>query len=135
MQITEDFCGVIFEIVCRWNFFYVDLQCPQQQPLCWQTLNDGFSTMSDGSHGILIEIFLIAAQNLSVELFQRMPTFFCAQSVWTYNEVAIELAAAVFIKRLQQHGHEFRDESKLLATETLQNLARFLLVFILIHGN
>ena len=42
-----------------------------------------------------------------------MPTFrffFCAQSVWTYNEVAIELAAAVFIKRLQQHGHEFRDE-------------------------
>ena len=36
--------------------------------------------------------------------------FFCAQSVWTYNEVAIELAAAVFIKRLQQHGREFRDE-------------------------
>ena len=61
--------------------------------------------------------------------------FFCAQSVWTYNEVAIELEAAVFIKRSQQHGHEFRDESKLLAKETLKNLARFLLVFILIHGN
>ena len=53
----------------------MDLQCPQQQPLCWHTLNDGFSTMDDGSHGILIEIFLIAAQNLSVELFYRMPAF------------------------------------------------------------
>ena len=21
MEITEDFCGVIFEIVCPWNFF------------------------------------------------------------------------------------------------------------------
>ena len=41
--------------------------------------------------------------------------FFGAQSVWTYNETAIELAAA----RLQQRGHEFRDESKLLAKETL----------------
>ena len=79
----------------------MDLQCPQQQSLCWHTLNDGFSTMDDGSHGILIEIFLIASQNLSVELFYRMHAFrfffFRAQSVWTYNEVAIELAAAVFI--------------------------------------
>ena len=45
--------------------------------------------------------------------------FFCAQSMWTYNEAAIELAAAVFLKRLQQHGHEFCDEPKLLAKETL----------------
>ena len=45
--------------------------------------------------------------------------FFCAQSVWIYDEVAIELAAVVFIKRLQQHGHEFCDESKLLAKGTL----------------
>ena len=27
------------------------------------------------------------------------------------NEAAIELAAAVFDKRFQQHGHEFRDEA------------------------
>ena len=114
------------------------LQCSQQQPLCWQTLNDGFSKMIDGSHGILIEIFLIAAQTflLSYSRGRRLlDFFFCAQSLWAYNEVAVELAAAVFIKRSQQHGHEFRDESKLLAKETLKNLARFLLVFILIHGN
>ena len=35
--------------------------------------------------------------------------------VYGHNETAIELAAA----RLQQHDHEFRDESKLLAKETL----------------
>ena len=29
--------------------------------------------------------------------------FSCAQSMWTYNEAAIELAAAVFCKRLQEH--------------------------------
>ena len=28
MVITEDFFCVIFEIVCPWIFFYVDLQCP-----------------------------------------------------------------------------------------------------------
>ena len=44
----------------------------------------------------------------------------CAQSIWTYSEAAIELAAAVFIKRLQQHAcHKFRDENKLLAKKTL----------------
>ena len=44
----------------------------------------------------------------------------CAQSIWTYNEAAIELAAAVFIKRLQQYAcHKLRDENKLLAKETL----------------
>ena len=29
--------------------------------------------------------------------------FSCAQSMWTYNEAAIALAAAVFGKRLQEH--------------------------------
>ena len=29
-----------------------------------------------------------------------------------------ELAAAVFIKRLQQHGHDFCDETELLEKET-----------------
>ena len=43
----------------------------------------------------------------------------CAQSIWTYNEAAIELAAAVFIKRLQKQAcHKFRDENKLLAKKT-----------------
>ena len=43
----------------------------------------------------------------------------CAQSIWTYNEAAIELAAAVFIKRLQKYAcHKFRDEKKLLAKKT-----------------
>ena len=45
--------------------------------------------------------------------------FFCAQSMRTYNEAAIELAAAGFFKRLQQHGHEFRGETELLAKENL----------------
>ena len=35
--------------------------------------------------------------------------------MWSCNEAIIELAAAIFMKRLQQHGHEFRDETKLLA--------------------
>ena len=35
--------------------------------------------------------------------------------MWSYDEAIIELAAAIFMKRLQQHGHEFRDETKLLA--------------------
>ena len=43
----------------------------------------------------------------------------CSQSIWTYNEAPIELGAAVFIKQLQQHGHKFRDENKLLSKVTL----------------
>ena len=40
--------------------------------------------------------------------------------MWTCNKATIELAAAVFCKRLQgASGHEFRDETKLLAKETL----------------
>ena len=40
----------------------------------------------------------------------------------------------VFFKGLQQNGLEFPDETQFLAKETLQNLARFLLAFILIRG-
>ena len=43
--------------------------------------------------------------------------------------------ADVFIKRLLQRGHEFWDETNLLAKEMLYNSARFLLVFIFIHDN
>ena len=54
---------------------------------------------------------------------------FCAKTGKTFNETAIEFAAAVFNKRPQQYGQEFRNK-----TQLLKNLARFLLVFILIHG-
>ena len=54
---------------------------------------------------------------------------FCAQTGKTFYETAIEFAAAVFNKRLQQHGQENRNK-----TQLLKNLARFLLVFIWIHG-
>ena len=54
---------------------------------------------------------------------------FCAKTGKTFNETAIEFAAAVFNKRSQQYGQEFRNK-----TQLLKNLARFLLVFILIHG-
>ena len=59
------------------------LQCLQQQPLCWQTLNDGFSKMIDGSHGILIEIFLIAAQTFLLSYFRgcRLLDFFSVLKV------------------------------------------------------
>ena len=54
---------------------------------------------------------------------------FCAKTGKTFNETAIEFGAAVFNKRSQQYGQEFRNK-----TQLLKNLARFLLVFILIHG-
>ena len=54
---------------------------------------------------------------------------FCAQTGKTFYETVIEFTATVFNKRLQQHGQEFRNQ-----TQLLKNLARFLLVFILIHS-
>ena len=35
--------------------------------------------------------------------------------MWTYNEAAIELTAAVIVKLIQQHGLEFRDGIEPLA--------------------
>ena len=66
MEVTEDFCGVIFEIVYPRNFLTWIYSVRSSSRCAGRLL---LSTMSDGSHGILIEIFLIAAQNLSVELF------------------------------------------------------------------
>ena len=64
-----------------------------------------------------------------------MDFFVCAQSMWTYNEAAIELVVAVFIKRLQQHGHEFREENNLLAKEIHGNDKRYrLLVHLVLNG-
>ena len=61
--------------------------------------------------------------------------FSCAQSMWTYNEAAIELAAAVFGKRLQEHqamsfvtklrGTQQEYSSKLLK----QSIVKRILVF------
>ena len=74
-----------------------------QRPFHWQDC--GYSTMSDG-------IFVL--------------------KVCEHNETAIELVAADFmIRRLQQHGHEFRDQTNLLEKETLENSAMFLFVFYL----
>ena len=55
--------------------------------------------------------------------------------MWTYNEAAIELVAAIFIKRLQQHGHEFREENNLLVKEIHGNDKRYrLLVHLVLNG-
>ena len=90
-----------------------------QRPLYCQRINDSYSTMSDG---ILDRIFLIVHRTFLFSYFRgcciALGFFFCASSMWTYNGAAIELAAAVFIKRLPQNCHEFR-ETKLLAKETL----------------
>ena len=96
---------------------YVDLLCPLISGRCNGRVNDGYSTMSDG---ILDGIFPMVHRTFLLSYFRGcwFLDFSCTQSMWTYNEAAIELAAAVFFKRLQQHGLEFRDETKLLAKET-----------------
>ena len=45
--------------------------------------------------------------------------YFFVLKVCGHNEAAIELAAAVLIKPLQQHGHEFCDETQLLVKKML----------------
>ena len=62
--------------------------------------------MSDGT---LDGIFLIVHRTFLLNFFFggcRLVDFLCEcpQIMWTYIEVAIELAVAVFIKRLQQHA-------------------------------
>lgn len=44
---------------------------------------------------------------------------FCAQGMWIYNKATIKFAAAVFISGIQQHGHEFYNETIVLVKETL----------------
>ena len=92
----------------------MDLLCPLISGRCNGRVNDGYSTMSDG---IFDGIFPIVHRTFLLSYFRGcwLLDFSCAQSTWTYNEAAIELAAAVFLKRLQQRGHEFRDETKLLS--------------------
>ena len=59
--------------------------------------------------GIFDGIFPIVHRTFLLSYFRGclLLDFFCAQSMWTYNKVAIELVMAVFFKQLQQHGHEF----------------------------
>ena len=60
------------------------------------------------SDGILDGIFLIVHSTFLVRYFvilEAAGSCVCAQNMWTYNQAAIELAAAVFSKRLQQHGY------------------------------
>ena len=110
--------GVILKLFARGMFLRGFTVSSYQRPLQWQRVNNGYSTMSDG---IFDWIFPIVHRTFLLSYFTGcwLLDFFCAQSMWVYNEAAIELAAAVFFKRLQQRGHEFRDETKLLAKETL----------------
>ena len=82
--------------------FYVDLLCPLISGRCNGRVNDGYSTMSDG---IFDGIFPIVHRTFLLSYFRGcwLLDFSCAQSMWTYNEAAIELAAAFFCKRLQEH--------------------------------
>ena len=76
----------------------MDLLCSLISGRCNGRVNDGYSTMSDGIFPIVHRTFL-----LSYFRGCWLLDFSCAQSMWTYNEAAIELAAVVFGKRLQEH--------------------------------
>ena len=76
----------------------MDLLCPLISGRYNGRVNGGYSTMSDGIFPIVHRTFL-----LSYFRGCWLLDFSCAQSMWTYNEAAIELAAAVFGKRLQEH--------------------------------
>ena len=73
----------------------MDLLCPLISGRCNGRVNDGYSTMSDG---IFDGIFPIVHRTFLLSYFRGcwLLDFSCAQSMWTYNEAAIELAAAVF---------------------------------------
>ena len=80
--------------------FYVDLLCPLISGLCNGRVNDGYSTMSDGIFdGIFPIVHRTDHRTFLLSYFRGcwLLDFSCAQSMWTYNEAAIELAAAVFV--------------------------------------
>ena len=92
-----------FEIVCLWNVFtWIYCALLSASGRCNGRVNDGYSTMSDG---IFDGIFPIVHRTFLLSYFRGcwLLDFSCTQSMWTYNEAAIELAAAVFCKRLQEH--------------------------------
>ena len=55
--------------------------------------------------------------------------------MWVYNKATIKFPAAVIISGIQQHRHEFYNDTIVLVKETLSKSARFLLAYISIHGN
>ena len=80
----------------------MNLLCPLISGRCNGRVNDGYSTMSDE---IFDGIFPIVHRTFPLSYFRGcwLLDFSCAQSMWTYNEAAIELAPAGFGKRLQEH--------------------------------
>ena len=115
MMITKKFFALFLNLFALGIFLLGFTMSFHQQSLYWHRLNDSYSTLSVV---ILDRIFLIVHRTFLLSYFRGWLLalgFFCAQSMWSYNEAIIELAAAIFMKRLQQHGHEFRDETKLLA--------------------
>ena len=93
------------------------------------------------SDGILNGIFLIVHRNFLLSHFRGcwLLNFFFACVCSKYvdmKRLSRRFQADVFIKRLLQRGHEFWDETNLLAKEMLYNSARwFRLVFIFIHDS
>ena len=75
------------------------------------------------SDGILDGIFHIVHRTFLLRYFvilEAAGSCVCAQNMWTYNEAAIELAAAVFSNEYSSMAtDEFRDETKLLAKKML----------------
>ena len=112
----------------------MDLLCPFISGRCNGRVNDGYSTMSDG---IFDGIFPIVHRTFLLSYFRRcwLLDFSCSQTMWTYNKAAIELAAAVFGKRLQEYqamsfvtklrGTQQEYSSKLLK----QSIVKRILVF------
>ena len=74
------------------------------------------------SDGIFDGIFPVVHRTFLLSCFRgcwRLDFFVLEVCGHIMKRLSSLQAAAVFFKRLQQHGHEFRDETKLLAKETL----------------
>ena len=80
MVITEEFFGVTLKLFVRGIFLlgFISGRCNGRS-------NDGYSTMSDG---IFDGIFPIAHRTFLLSYFRGcwLSEYFCAQSMWTYNE-------------------------------------------------
>ena len=131
MVITEDFFALFLKLFAL-GIFLRGFQCPLISGHCAgsgrKRINDWYSTVRDG---IVDGIFPYSSLNLSVGLFYRLQTlgYFLCSNWEDLSWNGYRVRGGCFNKRLQQHGQGFRNE-----TQLLKNLARFLLVFILIHG-
>ena len=70
----------------------MELQCPLIRGRC-----NGRELTTATRDGIFDGIFPIVHRTFLLSYFRgcRLLDFFCAQSMWTYNEAAIELAVSV----------------------------------------